>query len=189
MLEPAQQAHKLALSRRGTNVGANFIVKDNQAGSVALILDGQVKQRGRGETRVIHFSNGVGREFHGIAGVEQHGEHAVRLAAITLQIGALGACKYVPINVAKIVAGRVRTIFGELLAESKIRRAVKAGDEAVDDSLRHQVQTGNSGEHGRIEESLQHRLCQPFAGGGMCSSSLRRISSESMRSDSAWKFK
>src|SRR5258706_1142670 len=189
MLEPAQQAHKLALSRRGTDVGANFMVKDNQAGSVALILDGQVKQRGRGETRVIHFGDGVGRELHGVAGIEQHGEYAVRLATIALQIGALGAGKYVPIHVAKIVAGRVRAIFREFLAESEIRRAVKAGDETVNDSLRHQVQTGNSGEHGRIEETLQHLFSQAFAGGGMWSSSRRRISSESMRSDSAWKFK
>ena len=128
------------------------------------------------------------RELHGVAGIEQHGEHAVRLAAITLQIGALGAGKHVPIHVAKIVARRVRAVFGEFLAESEIRRAVQAGDEAIDDSLRHQIQAGNSGEHGRIEETLQHLFSQAFAGGGMCSSSRRRISSESMRSDSAWKF-
>jgi hypothetical protein len=51
---------------------------------------------------------------------------------------------------AEIIARRVGAVFGELLAESEIRRAVKTGDEPVDDSLRHEVQTGDSGEYGRI---------------------------------------
>ena len=47
-------------------------------------------------------------------------------------------------------------IFGEFLAETEIRRAMQAVDEAIDDSLRHQIQTGDSGEHRGIEETLQH---------------------------------
>ncbi len=96
------------------------------------------------------------RELHGVAGIEQHGQDAVRFAAIALQVGALGARKHVPIDVAQIVAGRIGAVFGELLAETEIRRTVQAGDETIDDSLRHQIQTGDSGEHGRIEKSLQH---------------------------------
>ena len=92
----------------------------------------------------------MGRELHRITSIEQHGEHAIRLAAIALQVGALRAGKHIPVHMAEIIAGRVGAVFGELLAESEIRRAVKAGDEAVDDSLRHQVQTGDSSEHGRI---------------------------------------
>src|SRR5258708_7189731 len=55
----------------------------------------------------------------------------------------------------------VRAKFSEFRAETEIRQAVKAGDETVDYSLRHQVQAGNSGEHGRIEETLQHLFLRP----------------------------
>src|ERR1019366_7327161 len=125
------------------------------------------------------------RKVHGVAGIQEHGEYAVRLASVALQVGALGARKHVPVHMAEIISGRVRAVFGELLAETEIRRAVETGDEPVDHSLRHQVQTGDPGEHGRIEKALQHQAPE---GGGICSSNRRRISSESMRSDSAWKF-
>jgi len=91
LLESAQQADQLPLPRRRTYVRANFIVKDDQARRVALVLNRQIEQRRRGEPGVVHFIYGMGRELHGIAGIEQYGEHAVRLAAIALQVSALRA--------------------------------------------------------------------------------------------------
>ena len=150
MLEARQQAMKLSLARRGPDVGADFVVENDQAGGVALVVDREIEQRGRGEARVVHLGHAVRRELHGIAGVEQHGEHAVRFAAIAFQVGALGAREDVPVHVAKIVAGRVGAVLGEFLAEAEIRRAVQPGDEAVDHGLRHQIQAGDPGEHGRV---------------------------------------
>jgi len=64
---------------------------------------------------------------------------------------------------AEVVARRVGAVFGEFLAEPKIRRTVQAGNEAVHDSLRYQIQTGNSGEHRGIEKALQHgKSCLPW---------------------------
>ena len=147
---------KLPLPRGRPDVGANFVVKNDQARRVALILNGEIEQRRRREARVIHLADGVRRKFHGVARVQQHGEDAVGFAAVAFQVGALGARENVPVHVPQIVARRVRAIFGEFLAEAEIRRAVQAVDEAVDDGLRHQIQTGNSGEHGGIEKALQH---------------------------------
>ena len=79
---------------------------------------------------------------------------AVGFAAIALQVGALGAREHVPVHVAQIVARRVGAVFGELLAETEIRRAVQAGDEAVHHGLRHQVQAGDAGEHRGIRKRL-----------------------------------
>ena len=90
------------------------------------------------------------RELHRPAAVQQNRQLAVGLAAIALEIRALGAREHVPIDVAQIVAGRVGAVFGELLAEAEIGRAMQAGDEAVDHGARHQVQAGDAGENRRI---------------------------------------
>jgi hypothetical protein len=76
---------------------------------------------------------------------------------LALEVSALGAGKDIPVHMAQIIARRVRAVFREFLAEAEIRRAMQAVDESVDDSLRHQIQTGDSGEHRGIEETLQHR--------------------------------
>ena len=90
------------------------------------------------------------RELHRPAAIQQNGQLAVGFAAIALEIGALGAREDVPIDVTQIVARSVGAVFGELLAETEIGRAVQAGDEAVDHGARHQVQAGDASENRRI---------------------------------------
>ena len=85
---------------------------------------------------------------------------------------------------AQIVAGSVGAIFGELLAEAEIGRAMQAGDETVDDGLGDQIEAGNSRED--LDRDIAAR--QAPDGGGIDSSKRCKIWSESMRSDSAWKF-
>src|SRR5450759_3271444 len=67
----------------------------------------------------------VRAELHRPAGVEQNGDLAIGLAAVALEIHALGSRKHVPIDVPQIVAGIVGAVFGELLAEAEIGRAVQ----------------------------------------------------------------
>ncbi len=98
----------------------------------------------------------MGAELHGVAGVEQYGQQAVGFAAKALQIQPLASGVDVPIDVAKIVAGIVGAIFGELLAETEVGRAVQAGDEAIDHGLGDQIEAGDAGEDGGIEEALLH---------------------------------
>jgi hypothetical protein len=97
----------------------------------------------------------MGAELHGVAGVEQDREETVGLAAIALEIQLLAAGVDVPVDVAKIVAGSIGLIFGELLAEAEVGRAVQTGDEAIDDGLRDQIETGDACEDGGIEKALQ----------------------------------
>src|ERR1019366_4673989 len=200
LFEAAQQAMQLPLPRGWPDVSANFIVEDDQARRVALILNREIEQRRRSEARVVHLAHGMRGKLHRVARVEQHGEDTVGFAAIAFEVGALGAGKDVPVHVPQVVARRIRAVFGEFLAEAEIRRAMQTVDESIDDSLRHQIQAGNSGEHRGIEKALQHLRAissstaksgcatQALDGGGMYSSNCRKISSESMRSDSAWKF-
>jgi len=55
LLESAQQADQLPLPRRRPDVRANFIIKDDQARRVALVLNRQIEQRRRGEPGVVHL--------------------------------------------------------------------------------------------------------------------------------------
>ena len=71
----------------------------------------------------------------------------VGLAAIALQVAALGAGEDVPVDVTQIVALGVGAVLGELLAEPEIGRPVQAGDETVDHGFGHQVQAGDAGQN------------------------------------------
>ncbi len=59
-LEAAQEAVELALARRRADVVAHFVVEDDQAGGVALILDREIEKRRGDEARVVHFADAVG---------------------------------------------------------------------------------------------------------------------------------
>ncbi len=156
LFQTGHQTMQLALTRGGADIVADLVVEGNQPGGIALAVDGQIEQR-RGEVAgVIHFVDAVRAKLHGVAGVEQDGQHAVGFAAIAPEIHPLGAGVDVPIDVAKIVAGIIGAIFGELLAETKVGRAVQAGDEAIDHGLGDQIEAGDGGEDGGIEEALVH---------------------------------
>src|ERR1700689_3864698 len=57
---------------------------------------------------------------------------------------------------AKIVAGSVGAIFGELLAETKVARAVQACHETIHHGLGDQIEARDAGENGGIKEALFH---------------------------------
>src|ERR1700722_1440932 len=113
---------QLALAGGGPDVVAHFIVKDDEPGRIALVVNSEIEKRGSGKARVVHLAwpRGAGGVIHGIAGGEQYGELAVGIAAIALQVAALGAGKEVPIHMAQIVPGRIGAVLGELLTETKI---------------------------------------------------------------------
>src|SRR6185312_703652 len=128
----------------------------------------------------------AGCVLHGVAGVEQNGDLRIGFAAVAFEIAALGASEEIPVHVAQVVSGHVGPVLGEFLAEAKIRRAMQAGDKAVHDRLCEQVQRGDTCQYRGIEESLLHQLSP---GRGTWAMSRVTISSASIRSDSAWKFR
>ena len=153
LLQPSQQAIQLPLSRGGPDIVAYLIVKDNEAGRVPLVVDGEIEKRGGRKAGVIHLAGRLSPArgvVHRIAGVEQDGELAVGIAAIALEIAAFGAGKKIPIDMAQIVPRRVGAVLGELLAEAKIRRAMETGDEAIHHCPGEQVKARNAGQHGGI---------------------------------------
>ena len=91
-------------------------------------------------------------------------------------------------------------MLGEVHAEAEVRRPVQAGQEAVDDRLREQLQVPDPAEDGRVEElgascgrpgtkgRQALRPYMPEEGTGARSSSMLMSSVDVLPSDSAWKF-
>ena len=167
----------------GNQVVAHLVVEHDHARGIALRGAPCRTERGRQVARVVQLVDAVRAVAHGGAGVEQQREPRVGLAAIALEIAALGAREDVPVHVTQVVALAVGAVLGELLAEAEIGRTVQAGDEAVHHRLRHQVQAGNAGQDFRIQITL--RQAYSPRGSGMHSRSWRRMSSDFNRSDSA----
>ncbi len=79
-------------------------------------------------------------------------------------VEALGARVDVPVDdAAEIVAGGIGSdVFGKLLAEAEVGRAVEAGHETVDYGLGDQVEAVEMlARTGGIEEALQHLVMRP----------------------------
>ena len=128
---------------------AHVVVENDDAGGVTLAVR-HIGEAGGEEARVLHFFRAMRAELHRPAHVEKDGHLAVGLAAVPLEEHLFGARVDVPIDVAQIVAGRIGAVFGELLAESEIGRAVEARDEAVDHGFRDQIEPGDAAEDFRI---------------------------------------
>ena len=147
-----RHAHELALPRGGLNVVAHLVIENDHAGGVALQI-GQIGQRNGQETPVVEFGGPVRAVTHGRAGVEHQSELRIGLAAIALQVHALGAGEDVPIHVAQVVTRRVSAILGELLAETEVGRAMQARDKTIHNCFGNQVQVRDSGQERRIDEA------------------------------------
>ena len=90
---------ELALAGGGPHVVAHFVVEDDEARGVALLLC-EVAERGSQEARIIDFGCLVRGEAHRGRGVEQQRELGIGLPVVALQIAALGAGEDVPVDMA-----------------------------------------------------------------------------------------
>src|SRR5882757_6870869 len=184
LFESREEPRELALPRGWPHILPHLVVEDDQPRRIALVPDREIKKRRRNKSRIVHLLRRPGRVLHRVAGVEQDYNLAVRLSAIALQIATLCARKQIPVHMAQVVTWNVGAILGELLAEAEVRRSMQASHKAVHHCLCQQVQRGDAGQHRGIKEALH----QFSFGRGTCANSRLRISSASIRSDSAWKF-
>ena len=134
----------LALGREAL---ADLPVERDQADRV-LLVDHQVAER-RGEAdRVLELGQllaiGVA---HRPREVHHQVARQVRLGLEFLRVEAVGLGVDVPVDVRDVVAGRVLAVLGELDREAVERAGVQAGDEALDDELRPQVEPRDLADH------------------------------------------
>src|ERR1700688_4824276 len=103
---------QLTLAGGGPDIVAHLIVKNDQSGSVALIVNREIEKRRGGKAGIVHLARPAWHRgvVHGIASVEQDGELAIGISAIALQVAALGAGKQIPIDVAQVVSGGVGAV-------------------------------------------------------------------------------
>ena len=115
---------ELALPAGGRHVVADLVVENDDARRIALLIR-QVGDRCGQISREIELVDTVRPVRHRCAGIEQQRELRVGLAAIALQIHALGSGENVPVDVPQVVAFGVGAVLGELLAEAEVRRTVQ----------------------------------------------------------------
>ena len=140
----------------GGDVVDHILIENDQTGGIAL-LGGEIGERCGDIAGVIELADFARAVGHGRAGIEQDQELGVGFAFEAFEVDAVGAGEDVPVDVAEIVAFDVLAVFGELLAEAEGGGTVQAGDEAIHNGLRDEVEGRDGGEDGGIEESLQHR--------------------------------
>ncbi len=179
-----QHPLQMALARGRRHEITHRIAEHHQAGRVALPPRRKISQRRRNKAHIGEFRDGVRGKPHRTAGIDQQHQLTIGLAMEALDVGAIRTGVDIPVDMSQVIARGVRAIFGELLAEAEIRRAVQTCDEPVDHGCRHQVQPGDGVQHSGVEQILHGCLY----GRGICASIWRRMSSASMRSDCAWKF-
>src|SRR6185295_14606037 len=126
---------------------------------------------------------------HRAADVEQHVTVEVRFFFVFLDVVAVGSRVHLPVHRGEIVARHVLAILGELHAESLERTSMQAGQEALDDRARSQLESTQAGHDGGIEElppaGWWRHPYMPLLGTGTVSSRRSMIASELIRSDSA----
>ena len=155
-IDRVQHAAQAAAARRGAAMLANLVVEHDEADGVVLARR-EVRERRREELAVQQLADLAAAEAHRRARVEQDHEPRVGLADVALDVGAVRARVDVPVDEARVVAFGVRAVLGELLAEAEERRAVHAGQEAVDDGARDEIEVREPRKRLRLEQMLRYR--------------------------------
>ena len=121
-----------------------------------LLVDEKIRKRSGDVLPVLELRKPVRRRAsavgHRARSVEDDGRPQVRLVDILLDVEPLAARDELPVEIAEVVAGHIRTMFGELGAGAFARALVAAGDETVDGAVREELDS---------PELLQRRIRQP----------------------------
>ena len=146
-VEHAVQAAEVAGAVPRRQVVGDFVVEREQADGVAL--RGQEVGERRGERAGVVALGVLGRAVaHRAAHVDDEVAAQVRFVLEPLDVVAIGAGEEPPVEIARVVAGRVRAVLAELDGEAVVRTAMDAGVETFDDDAGAQLQVLDP-HHGR----------------------------------------
>src|SRR5438105_13966481 len=113
MLQGHHEPVQMAGPEAGWQILYDTRVERNQADRVALQRQ-KIGDRRRGSSCVARLVVAHGTKAHGAAQIDEQPGAEIRLVLEPLEIIAIAAGKQLPIEIAKIVAGGVLAIFGEL---------------------------------------------------------------------------
>ncbi len=119
LFDPMQQPVQLPLPGGRRHELTDVVIENDQARRVALQMR-EVDNGRSQEARVFDLMNLRRPVLHGPADIQKHIHLAISFAAIALQEHFFRARKYVPVDVAEVVAGRIHSVLGKFLAESEI---------------------------------------------------------------------
>ena len=154
-VEPLKDAaHLRRFGLRGDEIAYLRVIRHEADG--ILLVDEKIRKRSGDVLPVLELRKPVRRRAsavgHRARSVEDDGRPQVRLVDILLDVEPLAARDELPVEIAEVVAGHIRTMFGELGAGAFARALVAAGDETVDGAVREELDS---------PELLQRRIRQP----------------------------
>ena len=133
--------------------GAHRVVEPHEAHGITLLEEQQRQCRRQlfgvcllGELRAGTLP------LHRATDIEQQHGAKIRLFLELFHDPAFGARRDFPVDVAQIVARLIRTVLGEFHAEALARRAMQAGEKAVDQPARTDFEPAKCSEHSGINE-------------------------------------
>ena len=84
--------------------------------------------------------------------VEQHDEVRVRVRLELLHIEAVRLGEQLPVEAARVVAGDIGAVLGEVRGKTEVGRAMQSGDESFDDESRDELEIVNARQHLGVQE-------------------------------------
>ena len=133
----------------GKNRGGRF-VKEDEADRVLLADEHHGERDDHGGAIIELGKRGAAPVVHRVAGVDDEGDADVALFLVLLDVMPVRPREDAPVEPAKIVAGGVLAVLGELDVEAVKRAAMLTADRTFDQPARPQDQVGNLGDGVRV---------------------------------------
>ena len=149
-LERQQHRAQVPGARARRQQRRNAVVERDQAERIALPMH-QVGERAGEIRRVLQLGDLAGAVAHRSADVEQQVAREVGFLFVLLDEVLVGAREHLPVERGEIVAGQILPVLRELDAESLVRTAMQAGQEALDDRPRLEIDRAEPRDDRRIE--------------------------------------
>lgn len=135
----------------GGEILADLVVEGQQADGVALLVEEEGERGGEG-IRVGGLCDAARAEVHRATVVSEEVAAEVGFVLELLDEVAVAPGEEFPIEIARVVAGRVLAILGELDAKAVIRAAMNAAPKALDHNARPHLQTADGHERLRVNQ-------------------------------------
>lgn len=165
----------------------DLVIEGNETDGIALLMEevGEGGGEGGGVAGLVVVEGAV---LHGTGTIEEQVATEVGFVLELLDVMAVGPGEDPPVEMARIIAGGVLAILGELDGEAVVRAAMEAGPESLDDGAGAEFEAADGHERLGMDEGgaggkLDGAVVHVRAGAGTVS--RRRWTIDSMRTPSA----
>ena len=137
---------------RWRHVLDDVVVEGKKADAIALAVH-EIGQAAREYLSVLELGDSSTAKTHRFRHVQDHGEVRVGVGLVLLYVVPVRAGVQAPIDAADVVPGHIAPVLGKIDGRAKVRRAMDAVDEAIDDRSRHELEVPDTRQNDGIDEA------------------------------------